>query len=288
MHVLLAALLMFASNTGYQDEVMKWREKREAALKAEDGWLSVAGLFWLSEGYNRIGSSPTSKIRLPRGAANVAVITMHTDRVLHLAVNPGAAVTLNGKLVTAAELQSDQNGATPDIIGIGNLKLFVIHRGTRNAVRLKDPDAVTRREFAGLQWFPVQPEWKIEAKFVAYPQPKKVIFDTMVGEKEEGMSPGYAEFQKGGQQIRLEPTIEGDTLFWVFRDKTAGKTTYPAARFLYTAMPKDGKVTLDFNRAYNPPCAFTSFATCPLPTAQNRLTIEIPAGEKMYQPKGHP
>lgn len=288
MHVFLSALLLLASTPGYQDEIMKWREKREATLKAEDGWLSVAGLFWLKDGYNRIGASPTASIRLPRGAANVAVITIHTDRVLHLAVNPGAAVTVNGKPMTSAELQSDQNGAAPDIIGIGDLKLFIVHRGTRNAVRLKDPEAKARREFAGLQWFPVQPDWKIEAKFVTYPQPKKLSFDTIVGEKEEQMSPGYAEFQKGGQQIRLEATTEGDSLFFVFRDNTAGKTTYPAARFLYSALPKNGKVTLDFNRAYNPPCAFTAFATCPLPTPQNRLSIDIPAGEKMYHPNVRP
>jgi len=288
MHVLLSALLLLASAPGYQEEVTKWREKREAGLKADDGWLSVAGLFWLKDGYNRVGTSPTSKVRLPRGPANAAVITMHADKVLHLAVNPGVAVTVNGKPVTSADLQSDQNGAKPDIIGIGNLKLFVIHRSGKNAVRLKDPEAATRREFTGLQWFPVQPEWKIEAKWVAHPQPKKVIIDTMVGDKEEGVIPGYAEFQKGGQQIRLEPTVEDNSLFFVFRDKTAGKTTYPAARFLYSAMPKDGKVTLDFNRAYNPPCAFTAFATCPLPTPQNRLTIDIPAGEKMYHLKTHP
>ena len=288
MHVFLSALLLLASTPGYQDEIVKWREKREATLKAEDGWLSVAGLFWLKDGYNRIGASPTASIRLPRGAANVAVITIHTDRVLHLAVNPGAAVTVNGKPVTSAELQSDQNGAAPDIIGIGNVKLFIVHRGNRNAVRLKDPEAKARREFAGLHWFPVQPDWKIEAKFVTYPQPKKLVFDTIVGEKEEEMSPGYAEFQKGGQQVRLEATTEGDSLFFVFRDNTAGKSTYPAARFLYSAMPKNGKVTLDFNRAYNPPCAFTSFATCPLPTPQNRLTIDIPAGEKMYHSNVHP
>jgi len=288
MHVFLSALLFFASAPGYQDEVGKWREQREARLKAEDGWLSVAGLFWLNDGYNRIGTSPTARVRLPRGPANAAVITIHTDKVLHIAVNPGAAVTVNGKTVAAADLQSDQNGAKPDIIGIGNLKLFVIHRGTKNAVRLKDPEAATRREFSGLQWYPVQPDWKIEAKFVTYPQPKKLVFDTMVGEKEEDLSPGYAEFQKFGQTIRLEATIEDNELFFVFRDTTAGKTTYPAARFLHTDMPKNGKVMLDFNRAYNPPCVFTAFATCPLPTPQNRLTIEIPAGEKMYHSKSHP
>src|SRR4051794_7940645 len=113
MHVFLSALLFFASAPGYQEEVAKWREKRESALKADDGWLSVAGLFWLKDGYNRIGTSPTARVRLPRGTANVAVITMHADRVLHLAVNPGAAVTVNGKAVMSADLQSDQNGAKP-------------------------------------------------------------------------------------------------------------------------------------------------------------------------------
>jgi uncharacterized protein (DUF1684 family) len=288
MPVLLIALLFLAAVPGYQEEITQWRQKREASLKAEDGWLSVSGLFWLKEGYNRIGTSPNSTVKLPRGPANAAILTMHTNRVLHIVANPGASITVNGKPVTSADLRSDENGATPDVVGIGNLKMFVIHRGSKNAIRLKDPEAATRRQFTGLKWFPIQPAWKIEAKFVTYPQPKKMVFETMVGEKEEDVSPGYAEFQKNGQQFRLEATAEGNSLFFVFRDKTAGKSTYPAARFLYSAMPKDGKVVLDFNRAYNPPCVFTAFATCPLPTPQNRLTIEIPAGEMMYQSSLHP
>jgi uncharacterized protein len=234
-----------------------------------------------------VGASPTSAVRLPRGPANAAIITRRAGNI-HLAVNPGATVTVNGKPVTSADLRSDQDHGTPDVIAIGNLKMLVIHRGNKDAVRLKDPEAPTRREFTGLKWFPIQPEWKIDAKFVLYPEPKKLVFDTMIGEKEEDISPGYAEFTKNGQLIRLEATAEDGALFFVFRDKTAGKSTYPAARFLTVPMPKDGRVVLDFNRAYNPPCAFTAFATCPLPTPQNRLSLEIPAGEMIYRSKSHP
>jgi uncharacterized protein (DUF1684 family) len=287
MLVFFIALFLAGPTSGYQDEVAKWREGRETRLKAEDGWLSVAGLFWLKDGYNRVGTSPTSDIKIPRGPANAAILTRQAGKI-HLAVNPGVTLTVNGKPATSADLHSDQGGATPDLIGLGNLKLFVIHRGNRDAIRLKDPEAATRRQFTGLRWFPVQASWRIEAKFLPYAQPKKLVFDTLVGEKEEDVSPGYAEFEKNGQLIRLEATREGDQLFFVFRDKTAGKSTYPAARFLYASMPKDGKVVLDFNRAYNPPCAFIAFATCPLPTPQNRMTIEVPAGEMMYHSKLHP
>src|SRR4051812_47516350 len=235
MAVLLIALMLLAVSPTYEEEVTKWRQDRETKLKAEDGWLSVAGLFWLKDGYNRIGASPTSTVRIPRGPANAGIITRRAGKV-HLEVNPGVSITVNGKPTTSVDLRSDEGGGTPDIVAMGNVKMFVIHRGTKDAIRLKDPEAATRREFTGLHWFPVQPGWKIEAKFVPYTPPKKLVFDTIVGEKEEDVSPGYAEFQKDGQLIRLEATAEGDSLFFVFRDKTAGKSTYPAARFLYASM----------------------------------------------------
>jgi uncharacterized protein (DUF1684 family) len=270
----------------YSSEITKWRHDREVRLKADDGWLSLVGLFWLKEGDNRIGTADTAEVKLTRGPAEAAVITLHSGKAV-LTVRPGAKVTVNGKPAQSAGLHSDADGAPPDVIGIGNLKLFIIHRGAKDAIRMKDPESATRRDFTGLKWFPISPAWRIEAKFVPYDKPKKIVLDTMVGEKEEEFSPGYAEFQRDGQQIRLQAVTEDDELFFIFRDTTAGKTTYPAARFLYTPLPKNGKVILDFNRAYNPPCVFTPYATCPLPVPQNRLAIAIPAGEMMYHSKGH-
>jgi uncharacterized protein (DUF1684 family) len=281
------ATLAFAAvtTTSYRSEIDKWRVQREARLKAEDGWLTVSGLFWLKEGPNRVGSDPKATVVLPSGTApgEVATLTLNSGAV-HLNVRDGAPVQVNGKPAKSAQLKTDKDDQA-DIISVGRVKLFVIVRSGKYAIRMKDPESEYRRGFTGLKWFPVKEEWRLTAKFVNYPQPKKLIFDSMIGEKQEDISPGYAIFQKDGKEYKLEPTMEDNELFFVFRDKTAGKTTYPAARFVKTDMPKDGKITLDFNKAYNPPCVFTPYATCPLPTAMNRLPIPIEAGEMMYDSK---
>jgi uncharacterized protein len=147
-------------------------------------------------------------------------------------------------------------------------------------VRIKDPESDARRNFKGLHWYPVRPEWKVRARLVS--APKKIAFEAQAGGKQEMTSPGYVEWEHEGNKLRLTPVTEGDQLWFIFRDKTAGVTTYPAARFLYADAAKDGIVTVDFNRAYNPPCVFTPYATCPLPPPENRLNISVEAGEKMY------
>ena len=148
---------------------------------------------------------------------------------------------------------------------------------------MKDPRSAARVHFRGLQWFPVKDEWKVRARFV--PQPKKMLFDAQAGDRQEYMSPGYVEWERNGQTLRLTPVTEDNQLFFVFRDATSGKSTYAAARFLDTDPPKDGFVVLDFNKAYNPPCVFTPYATCPLPPPENRLKVAVEAGERMYS--GH-
>jgi uncharacterized protein (DUF1684 family) len=288
MIVLVAPALLMAANvhgsSAYTADVEKWRQTRESKLKAEDGWLSLAGLFWLKEGNNPVGSDPSSTVALPNGKApaKVGTIVMKAGKA-HLNVLPGATVLVNGKQTSSADLKIEDSGVEPDVVTVGTLKFYVIHRDTRNAVRLKDKDSEYRRGFTGLKWYPVKDTWRIEAKWVPYNPPKKVAFDTMVGGKDEEDIPGYAAFTVAGKEYRLEPSVEDNELFFVFRDKTAGKTTYPAARFLKSEMPKDGKVLLDFNKAYNPPCVFTPYATCPLPPAQNRLPFELDAGELMYK-----
>lgn len=273
---------LLAADQGYRAEVARWRAERAAKLKADDGWLTVVGLFWLKQGENRIGADPASEIALPRGAApeHAGVITLSGERV-RLTVASGVDASVNGKRTASAELRSDAAGK-PDVVAIGRLRLLLLSRGGRYAIRLKDNDSVFRKEFTGLRWYPVEESWRIRAKFVAYPAPHKMVFDTPVGVKEEMESPGYATFTRGGQEYRLEAAREGDGLFFVFRDGTSGKTTYGGARFLNTASPRNGTVVLDFNRAVNPPCAFTPYATCPLAPRQNRLTLEIPAGEMKY------
>lgn len=273
--VLAMAALDSANN--YIRETQQWREKREAALRAEDGWLTLIGLVWLKEGENRIGSALGSDINLPAGfPEHAGTIVQRGDTVRFI---PASPAMLNGKPAGESQLRTDKSGS-PDIIGIGGLKLHIIDRENGLGVRIKDPESEARRNFQGLSWYPVNSEWKIRARLVS--APKKIEFEAQAGGKQEMTSPGYVEWEHEGKKLRLTPVTEGDRLWFIFRDKTAGVTTYPAARFLYADAPKDGIVTVDFNRAYNPPCVFTPYATCPLPPPENRLNISVEAGEKMY------
>jgi uncharacterized protein (DUF1684 family) len=285
----LPVLVMLAvtNPAEYTAQIEKWRGEREARLKSETGWLTVAGLFWLQEGSNSIGTSETDRIQLPHGApAKVGTIEFVGGKA-RLSLNEGIDAKVNGESTRTALLRSDvDTKGKPDTVTLGDLSFFIIERGERFGIRLKDKNSEMRRNFQGLDWYPVRPEWRIEAKWVAYPKAKQIDIDSMTGDKEHGMVPGYASFFVDGKEYRLEPTQEKDELFFVFRDKTAGKTTYPAARFLYSKV-EGGKVVLDFNKAYNPPCAFTPYATCPLPVPGNRLPIEIPAGELRYKGGTH-
>jgi uncharacterized protein (DUF1684 family) len=278
----LLILALLASDASYRQEMERWRQQREARLKSDDGWLTVTGLFFLKEGINRIGTAAGDDVSLPAGAApeRVGAIEVAGRQVRFRAAAPGAA-TLNGQPVQSAELHPD-TAPKPDVLAAGRVRLLLIERDGRYAIRLKDPGSDLRKRFTGERWFPVDERWRIRARFVPYPAPKKVAFDTVIGGHDEMESPGYATFTVEGKEYRLEPVREGDTLFFVFRDATAGKTTYGAGRFLNTAPPRDGMVLLDFNQAVNPPCAFTPYATCPLPPRQNRLPIEITAGEMKY------
>jgi len=260
--MLKTAVMLGLLAAEYSASVEAFRHQYEQSLRAPNGWLSVAGLFWLHEGANRAGSDPQSDIVLPAPApALAATFELHAGKV-----------TLNGKPVRPDE----------DKITIGDLSLTVIVRGPKTGLRLRDPNSAARRNFSGLHWYPIDEHYRIEARWVPYNPPHKVSFTNVIGMTEEDTSPGYAEFQLAGKTWRLEPTEEDGRLFYVFRDQTAGKETYPSGRFLKSDMPKDGRVVLDFNQAYNPPCAFTSFATCPLPPRQNFIAAPIPAGEKKY------
>lgn len=251
---------------GYLDDTAKWRADYEAALKAPNGWLSVAGLFWLHEGDNAVGSDPQSDVVLPAGGP----------------VRAGTFHLAKGKVTwQKRQLRSDDPGP-PDVVRIGSVSLTVISRGDKVGVRLRDPNAETRRNFTGCKWFAADSAWRVRAKWVAYPQAKKISITNILGMTDEEPSPGYAEFTIRGKTMRLEPVTEDGGLFFIFKDATSGKLTYGAGRFLDTPMPKSGQVELDFNKAYNPPCAFTAFATCPLPPKQNVLTAAIEAGEKSY------
>jgi uncharacterized protein (DUF1684 family) len=274
------------SQDSYHQAIAQWRERQEAKLKADDGWLTVVGLNWLKEGDNRVGSNPKFEVPLPKSAPEYAGTIIVKAGKARFRPAPGVAVTFNGKPAFETELKPD---AEPkyDVLAVGRVKFFVIKREDRLGVRVKDNDSAARREFTGLRWYPVDTAWRIQAKYIPWDKPHPVTFDTAVGVKERDESPGYVTFQKNGNEYRLEPVVDEGQLWFVMRDLTSGKTTYAASRFLYADMPKDGlkksgTVELDFNKAENPPCVFSNFATCPLPPPQNRLSLAVTAGEKMY------
>ena len=270
---------------GHLAEISKWRQQREERLKSETGWLTLAGLFWLKEGANRFGSDPGSDVALPEGSApaSAGVLEFHDGKTV-VTMAPGVVATIDGKSITQTELKPDSAGS-PDILAIGRLTMQVIKRGEKYGIRLKDTESKARREFTGLHWYPVEDSYRLTARFVPYDPPRMLLIPTVLGTTEEMPCPGKAVFTINGQELSLEPVIEepgADELFYIFKDETSGSQTYPAGRFMYSEMPKDGVVVIDFNKAYNPPCAFTPYATCPLPPAQNRLKVKIEAGELNY------
>jgi len=249
--ILFAAISVWAEDNAYQAEIVKWRRQRETDLKADGGWLTVTGLFWLKEGQNRVDSAP-------------GVFELHAGKTVY-----------RGDDGRAVEMKPDSK------VTVGSKTYTVIERAGQYGVRLKDTESKLRSNFAGLRWFPSRESYRVTAQFVSYPQPKTLAIPNILGSVYPTPSPGYAVFRIDGREFRLEPVIEeGETdLFFIFRDQTAGKETYGAGRFLYTSPPRDGKIELDFNKAYNPPCAFTPYATCPLPPKQNILPVRIEAGE---------
>jgi len=274
-----------AGDPEYVAEIQKWREQRETRLKADGGWLTVAGLFWLEPGANRFGTDPSNQIVLPADSAppKAGVFEFAEGRTT-LKAEPGVTITVGGKPVTTQEMKPDSAGE-PDIAKLGALTMQVIQRGDRYAIRMKDMNSRLRKEFTGLHWYPIAESWRVTARWEPYDPPREIPVPTILGTIEKMPCPGAAVFSIGGQELRLEPVLEepGDTeLFYIFRDATSGKETYGAGRFFYSALPADGKVVLDFNKAYNPPCAFTPYATCPLPPEQNRLKAAIEAGELNY------
>jgi uncharacterized protein len=281
---LIALALSAASSPGdYREQIEQWRAQHQKALAADDGWLTVAGLDWLKEGENRVGTAPASEVPLPphSAPARVAIINFHSGQaILHPA--PGVHLLLNGKPAATRPLHEDS-----DILAIRRLKFYLIRRGDKVGVRLKDNDNPERTRFTGLTWYPVDASWRIRAKFIAWKTPHTLAFYNTIGQRETESSPGLVTFTRNGHEYRLEPMLDDGEFFFVFRDRTSGKTTYGASRFLYTKPAQDGYVWLDFNQAENPPCAFTAYATCPLPSPQNRLDLAVEAGEKTYRGGAH-
>lgn len=277
---------MTTTVTDYETEIETWRRQVEQTLRADDGWLTVAGLFWLEEGANSVGCSPNSVVLLPEGApAHVGTLQRSGREVAFIAALD-SNVHVNGQPV-AGPTPLNYAMSSPDLLTLDDLTLFVIERGERLGVRLRDKKSEARRTFAGRVWFPVDERYRLEGTFIAYEPPKPMTTVNILGDSSETTSPGAVHFAINGERYALDVSSQSSSgLFIVFRDATAGHETYPAARFLYLPLPRDGVVTVDFNRAVSPPCAFTAFATCPLPAPQNRLPIRIAAGER-YEASEH-
>ncbi|HWQ13638.1 MAG TPA: DUF1684 domain-containing protein [Roseiflexaceae bacterium] len=265
--------------TSYEQEILAWRAEMEAALRSDTGWLTVVGLFWLHEGENTVGSDEGCDVLLPQTAPPLLGRIELRDGTATLHVAPGAPVAVNGEPAASRALRSDVPGPA-DVVSVDDVSFFLIQRGTRLGVRVRDRNSRARREFGGRQWFPVREEYRVEAAFTAYDPPRQLQVLNVLGEMEEMVGAGYVTFTLQGHPARLEAVgTKGGRLWFIFRDQTSGRETYPAARFLYAGPPEGGRVTLDFNRAYSPPCAFTDYATCPLPPPGNNLPLRVEAGE---------
>ena len=269
--------------TGWRAEDEQYRRDLEKKLTSDTGWLTIAGLTFLTETETTFGSDRGNDVVLPTTApSHVGTFVLAKDGRVSVRLEPGVQVTLlDGRPFPGGEIKGDGEGS-PDRLMLGDVQVWVHQSGDRLAIRVRDRNSPLRKSFTGMKWFPIDPAYRVEATFTAYPSPKAFQVPNLLGDIDRMTAPGRVTFTLQGKEHRMTAFEDEGELWFVFRDVTSGETTYPAARFLYTPLPKDGKVVLDFNRAENPPCAFNPYATCPLPPPENRLTVAVAAGEQ-YQ-----
>jgi uncharacterized protein len=290
-----------SAQDSYVTEIQQWQKEQEKELRADGGWLTVAGLFWLHSGNNTFGSGKTNEIVLPAPVPEKAgwftldkrTVTVSAMPSLNIRLNgqPIATGTSGGVVMKQAALVTN-NGGRAGTITLGDLTIFPIARGDRIGIRLKDKNSQARRDFKGMRYYPINPGYRLTADFVPAEKGATLKIPNIIGQINDLPTPGYAEFTLDGKKLRLAPVTEGDCgdgtaltnrgncrLFFIFKDLTSGHGTYPPGRFLYTGLPENGKLVLDFNRAENPPCAWTAYATCPLPPKENVLSVPVEAGE---------
>jgi hypothetical protein len=271
-------------NHSYENEILTYRAEREERLRTnERSWLALAGLFWMVEGTNAFGSDPSNDIPLNgSGLPPRAGYFIYKNGVVTLRVSDDVAMTCNGEPVRNKVLRFDIE-ENPDFLEVGSLIMVAIKRGRNCLIRVWDKENPARKEFTSLKHYPVNQAYLVTARFIPYDPPRVLKIRDVIGEEYDREFPGYALFTLGGRECRLEAEKDGDGLFFNFYDPTNGNGTYPGGRFLDAEAPVDRQVILDFNKARNPPCAYTDFATCPLPPSQNRLPVRIPAGEMVYR-----
>lgn len=274
-------------DTQYLSDVKEWHNKRIDNLKKENGWLNLTGLYWLKHGENKFGTDRSNDIIFPEGKSPGFIGSLIlNDSVVTIKVNKGIDVKCNGVNVTSLELKNDIQGTTN--LELGSLRWFIIKRGDKYGVRLRDLESPLLKSFKGIETFPINSDWKFEAKLSEYNPPKKVEVPNVLGMVDTSIVAASLTFEKDGVVYKLDPLDAGKQYFIIFADETSGKETYGAGRFLYIDKADSaGKIFIDFNKAFNPPCAFTKYATCPLPPKQNYLKLKITAGEKMFHGNGH-
>ena len=265
----------------------KWRAERETELRSPMGWLTVAGLYFLKPGSNTIGSNPSRDVVLPASATadDVGVIEYAPTGEVTLRLRNGARATVDQEPASGSIVLSspDERGRRQaPRVSIGAVSLQVHRSGSRVAIRLRDPESRLLKEFTGLRWHPVDPAWSVTAQFISYGKPRTLPTQNILGDNTESVSPGEVEFTINGTTTRLVAFGEGKRLSFVFSDATSGREAYRLRCLTADAPDARGNVTLDFNRADNPPCAFNPYTTCPIPLPENRLKVAIAAGEKAY------
>jgi uncharacterized protein (DUF1684 family) len=271
-----------AGDDGPRQEVEKWRAKHEVDYRRE--YVGLAGLFPMKAGVNTIGSASSNDIVLPKTiAAQAGQFVLEGERV-RFEPRTGVKAGLKGKPITApVELKHDEDKDGPDEVQLNGVELWVHLSGPRRTIRMRDDKGEVARSFAGFQWFPIEEKYRVTGHFIKDEMPRELNIPNQLGDDQLFKTEGVVEFTIDGQTVRLRPmTTRPNRLYFIFRDGTSGKETYETARFLYTDLKADGTTILDFNEAYNPPCAFNPFTTCPLPLPENRLKVRIPAGEKAY------
>lgn len=272
------------SASQHRGEIEEWHAGRVETLTSPTGWLAVAGLHWLQPGEQTIGSE--GEVQLPPSVPErLGIIHLSGSSVRFLALPGSEVVDSEGERVSAAELRADVDPGGPTILRSGSVTFYPIVRGGRVGIRVRDEESRERRQFRSIERYPVSLEWRKRARFEPYPAPKQIPIQNIIGTTENMEAPGAFVFEHEGAVHRLDGVIEegSDELFIMFSDATSGSETYGAGRYMYAPQPLEGDyVILDFNKAYNPPCAFTKYATCPLPPRQNRLPFAVTAGEKNY------
>jgi uncharacterized protein (DUF1684 family) len=272
------------SDDAYVASVNTWRAEHEASYRR--GYVTIAGLHTLEVGANTAGSAPTNDIVLPASVpATIGRFVLQGDQVRYEPA-PDSAVLIAGKPVTAPLTLRDDATPAPDELAIGDVRLVVHPSGETRSIRVRDPNGAEAKGFLGFTWFPIDAKYRVTGRFLADEKPRRAKVLNTYGDVDEYTTEGVVEFALDGQILRLRPfTTRPKRFYFVFRDASSGHETYEAARFLYADLTDDGTAVLDFNQAYNPPCAFNPYTTCPIPLAENRLPVKILAGEKAYPVK---